>query len=178
MKRTARLFPTLVLGLSMILPGAAFAYDSEFGSPRVASHLSQLQVTAAEARRAADELESLTRNRVTWQSHANYLSTLRDSVNRMGGTLSKLEALKPDASNLQVKAIEHARPHLETLATNVEGAILNLNSDKNTIHQPGYQENLREIAARASTLVDTVDAIRDYEQASLRLGDLEVDLRN
>lgn len=177
MKRTARLFPMLVLGLSMILPGAAFAYDSEFGSPRVASHLSQLQVTAGEASRTADELESLTRNRVSWQSHAAYLASLRDSVNRMGGTLSELEALKPDASDLQVKAIDHARPHLETLAANVEGAILSLNADKNTIHQIGYRDNLRDIAERADTLVDTVDAIRDYEQASLRLGDLEVDLR-
>jgi hypothetical protein len=59
----------------------------------------------------------------------------------------------------------------------VESAILSLNSDKNAIRQIGYQENLRDIAERTSTLVDTVDAIRDYEQASLRLGDLEVDLR-
>lgn len=177
MKRTARFFPMLVLGAAMILPGSAFAYDREFGSPRVANHLSQFEANASKASRTADQLESLTRSRVSWQTHASYLTSLRDSINQMGGTLSKLEALKGNASDLQAKAIDHARPHLKSLAANVEGAILSLNSDQKTVHQTAYQENLREIAARADTLVDTVDAIRDYEQASLRLGDLEVDLR-
>lgn len=177
MKRTLSFFPMLVLGLSMILPGTAFAYDREFGSPRVANHLSQFEANAGKASRTADQLESLTRNRVSWKTHASYLTSLRDSINQMGGTLNKLEALKGDASDLQVKAIDHARPHLKALAANVEGTIISLNSDQKSIHQTAYQENLKEIAVRASTLVDTVDAIRDYEQASLRLGDLEVDLR-
>lgn len=173
MKHFIRILPLLTL-IALVWPASLRATERLSTSPRVAEHLASFEMKAAQANRVAQELESLNRSRVSWESHADYLTTLRQSVNEMGSLLKELEMIKTSASHLQAKAIEHARPHLQEVAARLEGAIANLNDNRRIITHPDYQNSLREIASNADSLSQKMDAILDYQRAGMRLAELDV----
>ena len=172
MKLFTKIMPLLAL-VALVWPVSVRATERQSAS-QVADHLASFEMKAAEANRTAQELESLNRSRVSRESHAHYLNTLRDSVNEMGSLLQELETIKPAASHLQAKAIEHARLHLEEVAARLEGTISSLNSSRHIITNPDYQNGLREIASNTDLLAQKVDAILDLHQAGLRLEELDV----
>lgn len=173
MKPFIRILP-LVMLVALVWPASLRASESALDSSRVKNRLASLELEAARANRLAQQLESLNRSRVSWESHADYLSSLSHSVNQMGKLLQELEDMKPAAGNLQAKAIEHARPHLEEVAARLEGSITSLRNDRRIITHPDYRDGLRQIASNSQMLSQKVDAILDYHQASLRLAELEV----
>ncbi|HEY3619716.1 MAG TPA: hypothetical protein VGK96_23150, partial [Candidatus Sulfotelmatobacter sp.] len=98
-----------------------FAVDQE--NPEITRLLSDAREKAAVLSRDADEMESLTRSDVSWQSHAAMLDTMRDDVNDMGKIVEKLEASRSSASQWQQQAIDRMVPLLKELASNTTAAI-------------------------------------------------------
>src|ERR1700741_2997522 len=80
----------------VVLAPSALADTATQQSPQVADQLADFKRTAFEMRREADTLKSFTPNkRLHWQSHTYRLEALKNHVNKMGKSLSELEALKP-----------------------------------------------------------------------------------
>jgi hypothetical protein len=71
-------------------------------------------------------------------------------------------------------AIENARPHLVGVAQEVTEAIDLLSEDRRSVYWPPYSDAVSNIYNHATSLHETVDTILDYEQARIRL--LELDL--
>ncbi len=71
---------------------------------KVGDLLAQFESRAIETRRDAARLESKTRGRLSWQSHAETLNLMKGHVNDMGKMLAELEALKPQATLLAGKS--------------------------------------------------------------------------
>lgn len=139
---------------------------------KIDNMLAEFESLAIETREEARWLESTRRASVSWQSHSQYLGNMREHVNAMGKLLSKLEASKPQATILQEKAIAAARPHLETLAKQVEKAIDWLNGDRSIIARADYKNNLHEIWMSSDQLYKDMDTIIDYHEAHLRMHEL------
>ena len=93
MKRRTILVASLAVATMLSVPALLSAdtnstRDTEKVS-QVADHLYTFEQQAAEVSRDAETLLSLTRSgQVTWQSHAYYLSTLRNGINGMGRMLA------------------------------------------------------------------------------------------
>lgn len=136
---------------------------------KVRDLLARFESNAADMRRDAATLESKRRNKLDWNSHADMLTTMKEHVNGMGRMLAELESMKPQASVLQQKAIESARPHLEEMAKNVTTAIQMVNEDRRNVAKTEYLDTLHSIWGNADTLYKSVDAITDYKEAQLRL---------
>ena len=135
--------------------------------------LAQFESKAIETRRDAAMLESKRRNRqLSWQTHIDKLSVMKQHVNEMGKMLTELEGMKPKATLFQEKAIEAARPHLEDLAQRVQKAITWVNEDRNSISKAEYRDNLDGIWNDADQLYRNVDTIIDYHEARMRLHEL------
>ena len=84
---------------------------------QVANQLGDFKRAAFELRREASTLKSFVPGMgLHYETHAQSLNTLRDQVNDLGKALAKIEALKPLASENHGMAIEHARPHLVSVA--------------------------------------------------------------
>ena len=139
---------------------------------KVGDLLAQFESRAIETRRDAGRLESKTRGGLSWQSHSQTLNLMKDHVNDMGKMLAEMEALKPQATLLQAKAIECARPQLQEMADGVESAIAALNEDRRNVVSQNYKATLHGVWTSADRLYRTVDTIIDYHEARNRMTSL------
>jgi uncharacterized protein YoxC len=161
--------------LLVVLAGSALADTATQRSPQVAKQLSDFKRTAFEMRGEADTLRSFTRHkRLDWQSHTYRLDALKNQVNEMGKSLAELEALKPTATESHGMAIEHARPHLVSVAQNLTQAIELVNENRNNVHWAEYAEAVNNIHTHADALHTKLDTILDYENAKVRFDSLEL----
>jgi hypothetical protein len=124
---------------------------------------------------AADLLKSYTPSkRLSWQTHTSQLVVLREQVNQLGKDLAILESHKPVATANQVMAIEHARPHLESIAENLTRALKLVDEDRRNVYSTEYVEAVGSVYAHADELHSKVDTILDYEASKTRLDKLEL----
>jgi hypothetical protein len=165
--------------LVVALAGSASAEVTIESSPQVGRELADFKRTAAEMRREADTLNSYTPGKqLSWQSHMYRLNTLKDHVNAMGQSLAQLEALKPMANETEALAIEHARPHVVSVAKNLTQAIELLNENRGNVYWGEYGEAVSDVYDHADALHTKLDAILDYEKAKDRLDSLELQPRS
>jgi hypothetical protein len=112
----------------------------------------------------AETLDTYVRQQpdLSWQSHATELNQMREDINAMGKTVSKLLSAKAEAAPWQAVAIDRIVPYLKEIAEDTTAAIEYL--DK---HQPqpkitgdykGYIEaNADESSHLARLVADYVD---------------------
>jgi hypothetical protein len=67
----------------------------------VSKLLEDVKMQAAELQHDSDELESFTRSDASWQSHADELELIKERINTIGKTLSRLQNLRSSASPWQ-----------------------------------------------------------------------------
>jgi hypothetical protein len=141
---------------------------------QVADRLGEFKITASRLYRQADLLNSHRKSALSWQTHAEQLLALKDHVNELGRSLAELEEMKPQASDSQKMAIEHARPHLVAIAQSTTRAIELLNENRGSIRFPEYLDAASDIYDHADTLHNKLDAILDFESSKTRLDALEL----
>lgn len=161
----------IVVLLSVSLASPVFADNPK----RVGKQLSLFKATANQMRSEADLLKSYTpSNRLSWQSHTNQLHILREQVNQLGRDLAYLESQKRVATENQIMALEHARPHLESIAENLTRAIELVDEDRRNVNSAEYVEAVDNVYEHADNLHTKVDTILDYEASKERLDKLEL----
>ena len=154
-----------------MLPPVAPAQNTD--SKAINDLLKQAESHAVLASDDSETLESYTRSHtMSWESHAHALNLMKDHVNDMGKMLADMEALKPQATLLQERAIASARPHLQEMANGVESAIAALNRTPRNLNSPKYRATLHGIWTSADRLYRTIDTIIDYHEARSRMSGL------
>jgi len=156
--------------------GSAFAAESPTqGHRQVANELTDLKRTASKMRDQADILNSFTpAKQLSWQSHTARLNAIKDHVNEMGQSLAELEAMKPMANQTQALAIEHARPHLVSVASNLTEAIELVNENRRNVYWSDYGEAVEAVYSHADALHTKLDTILKYEKDKMRMDNLEL----
>ena len=124
----------LTVLLAVVLSVSAFAESpppTGTAQRRVADQLVDFKSVAYELRREADTLDSHRGRPMAWQTHSYHLENLRDQVNQLGRAMTELEASMPMATEGQRRAIEHARPHLASVALSTSEAFELLRDNRN-----------------------------------------------
>jgi hypothetical protein len=152
---------TLLLAALSVLP-ALRAADIPGDSKGVSDLLSQAKTQAIQLKNDAADMESFTLSTLSWQSHAAKITEIKEHVNAVGKTVSKLNQAKDTASPWQKTAIERVNPVMGELAMNVEATINHLNKEQgrllNTQEHKDYLKSSAELATRmASVVSDFVD---------------------
>lgn len=152
-----------VLGLVLLL--AAFLYllpvvkaaDNRVpDSPEVAELLTQAKEHAAQLTRDADEMQVFARKKLTAQSHAMKINTIKEHTNNLGKVLQQLSNNRDTASPWQQTAIDRITPFASELASNIETTIDHINNNQNRLHTPEYRDYLKanyELSAELSGLI-------------------------
>jgi hypothetical protein len=128
----------------------------------VSQLLEDIKGQAADLQRDSDELESFTRSDMSWQSHAEELDRIKERINAIGRTISKLQNLRSGASPWQREAIDRIMPVAKKLASNTTAAIEHLNKNPLRINEPQYQQYLKSNAEAASNLAALVKDFVEY----------------
>jgi hypothetical protein len=128
----------------------------------VSQLLEDIKGQAADLQRDSDELESFTRSDMSWQSHAEELDRIKERINAIGKTISKLQNLRSSASPWQREAIDRIMPVAKKLASNTTAAIEHLNKNPLRINEPQYQQYLKSNAEATSNLAALVKDFVEY----------------
>jgi len=162
----------------LVLAASAFGQStkqSKSARRQLADQLNDFKYTTYTMLQEADTLSlSTSRKDLGWMSHSRALNDLRDHVNRLGKLLAKLEAQKSAGTEGQALAIEHARPDLVSVARNLTQAIALVNENRYSVNQEDYADAVSNMYAHADALYHNTDAILDYEEAGMRLDELEL----
>jgi chromosome segregation ATPase len=102
-----------------------------------------IQVQAADLQRDSEELESFSRSRVSWESHATELEAIKERINKIGQTIQKLQSTRSSASPWQQEAIDRIVPVAQKLTSNTTAAIERLNRNPSHLQDPQY--NIKSI---------------------------------
>jgi hypothetical protein len=142
-------------------------------SPQLSQVLDQARMEAGELAKDADDTESLIRNDVSWQTHAEALERVKEHVNSMGRLIQKLESDRSSGSELQEQAVDRTLPLLKELASNTTAAINYLNQNKTRPLTDPYTQYLKDNAETAHQLSSTVSSLYDYEKSMAKIGNLK-----
>lgn len=142
-------------------------------NPEVTQLLQDIEAQAADLQRDSDTLESFTRSRVSWESHATELETIKEHINTIGKTIQKLQDMRSSAAPWQQEAIDRIIPVAQKLASNTTNAIERLNRNRTHLQDPQYQEYLRSNAEAARELSSMVRDFVEYGKTRNALERLE-----
>jgi len=157
----------------LLLPFSTFAFSTAQENPEVTRLLAQARDQAAVLSRDADDMEALTRSKVSWESHALTLARIKDDVNGLAKITEKLVAQRDSASPWQRQAIDRMLPLMRDLATNTTAAINHLNQNRTMPTTPDYVEYLKENDETAHQLADTISNFVQYGQTRAKMEQLE-----
>lgn len=163
----------LIASILLLACPVLLAVQSTEENPQVTQLLSEAREKAAILSRDADEMESLTRSDVSWQTHASMLETMKEDVNDMGKIVERLEASRDSASQWQRQAIDRMVPVLKEIASNTTAAINHLNQERTRPTTGEYADYLRQNSETARELSDMVSSFVRYDQTRAKLEKLE-----
>jgi len=164
--------PTVTSGTTPEAPGI-----QSHASLRSTQLLQELRIVASELNRHAETLDTARRSRLSWQSHAVYLTNVRDSINDAGQVLKQLQDLHPAVAPWQQEAINRVHPVALQVAKHTAAAIDHLNENQDLRTAPEYTDRLEAIADHAADLKSTLDNFVDYAKTQDRLERLQEELK-
>jgi DNA repair exonuclease SbcCD ATPase subunit len=166
---SAALLLAVLLSTSLQTKAAGSPEDN----PEVSKLLEDIKMQAADLQRDSDELESFSRSRVSWESHAAELEAIKERINKIGDTIQKLQNMRSSASPWQQEAIDRIIPVAQKLASNTTAAIEHLNRNPKHVQDPEYQQYLKSNAEAARQLSSMVKDFVEYGKTKNTLESLE-----
>jgi hypothetical protein len=173
---TSLLRINLIGGLALaalLLVSGRLAVAQTQDSAEINHLLSQAQTTATQLSDDAATLESYTRSRMSWESHARQLEVIRGHVNRLIDTSNKLSELRDQGSSWQQEAIDRIGPLMSSMADHLTASITHLQENPTRVHMQPYRDYARGNQVLAD---ETLHVIRDfvrYGESKARAEDLE-----
>jgi DNA repair exonuclease SbcCD ATPase subunit len=136
-------------------------------SEQVSKLLSEAKTMSYQLKEDAIQMETFTRNSVSWKSHADAISQIRDHLNALGKQAQKLKEAKSTASPWQKTAIDRIEPYLDELVGYITAAIEHVNQNKHNMVE--YNDYLEANADYASDLANMIGSFVDYGKTRQRL---------
>ncbi len=158
--------------LALLLPaGLLMAQNRD--SEAISKLLDQVKNHAAMASDDAAELESYTRSRLSWETHALQLTQMKEHVNNLLQDASKMIELRDEGSPWQQEAIDRIDPLLPEMAAHLTAMINHYNDNKNRLNMKPYRDFVlanQELIDHAHDLISNFAA---YSEAKSRADELE-----
>jgi hypothetical protein len=145
----------------LMIPTAVKAVGTQ-DSADVSKLLSDTKAAAVQLKTDSSLMESFTRSKVSWQSYAGKLHTIRAHVNNAGQLVAKLKAAESTGSPWQQTTIKQIEPLLQEMADNLSATINHLNDNQNQVHFPAFTDYVKNNYRLATDLEALVRASVDY----------------
>ncbi len=162
-----------VLLAASILP-ALRAADIPGDSKEVSDLLSQAKTETIQLKNDATDMESFTLSpNLSWQTHSAKIMEIKEHVNALGKTVSKLDQAKHTASTWQKTAIDRVNPILRELAANTTSIIDHLNKEQGRLlNTQEHKDYLKTNAELTSKMAEVISDFVDYGQTKAKFEEL------
>jgi len=138
----------------------------------VSQLLSEAKTQAFQLNEDAGMMESFTYSELGWESHAAAITKIKDDVNAMGRTLTKLDEARTTALPWQKTPIDQITPLLKEMTLNTTAVIEHLNKNPRDLRAEAYKDYLEANADGASHLASLIGDFVDYGKTKERLENL------
>jgi hypothetical protein len=156
---------------------AAFAGEPQ-DSEQVSKLLSGAKTMAYQLREDAATMESYTRIDMSWASHAETVTQIKEHINALARQEAKLKEARSMASPWQKTAIDRINPFLDELGGYTSAVIEHINGNHSAHTMAEYKDYLEANSDYASDLAAMISDFVDYGKAKQRMermgGKLEV----
>lgn len=171
-QRTSLLTLALV-ALFALVAGPMHVYAQTNDSPEISHLLNEARYYSMQADRDATELESYTRSKVSWHTHAQTLESIKNHVNNMGKLLQQMQDIKSEGSPWQQNAIDQIDPMLRQMADHLTTTIEYGNDHPNLVHMMKFQNYVQAMATFAADTHQLISDVVAYDQARAKAQMLE-----
>ena len=144
----------------------------------VAAELNELRSLMRQLNYDADQLNSLSRPGLHWQTHAFRLDQVKTHINRIGDQIEALRGMRSLAAPWQRDAIDDVIPIALDAADRTNAAIAHLNENRQQLWAPQYLDHLRTIAARSDQMQELLDTHLQIIEARNKIEMLQDKLAN
>lgn len=152
-------------------------YVSDYWSERASTLLAEIRAEGTPLRINAETLGTFARNpKLSWQSHAYYLTRVKDHINAVGERIAELQRIRDDVHPWQQQAITEVTSHAAQVAASTQAAIVHLRENQGRLFIPEYRDHLTTIADNSAKMKQTVDKFLDYEKAQQKFQQLQNEL--
>ncbi|HUI55683.1 MAG TPA: hypothetical protein VLY04_11970 [Bryobacteraceae bacterium] len=125
----------------------------------------------------ADQLEFFPSNGITdWWTHGDMLMQLRTSVNEIGGTVCRLEAIRRVVAPWQQKTIDEIISTITLMADNTQDAITFGNNNQLALWKPVYADYLKNIYNESSKLTKSLNQAVQFARVGSEYNQLKKDV--
>jgi len=167
----------VILGLLVVvclgMPPALNAADkSTLDNEAISKLLADAKTQAIDLKKAAEQLESFTRTKASWESHAGMIEKMKEQINETGKLLAKMTDLRSSGTPWQQQAIDQITPLLKELATNTTATIDHLKANRSRLNTPEYRDYVIANYDVATELTALISDFVDYGRTKARLENL------
>jgi hypothetical protein len=124
--------------------------------------LTDTRVVATQLKVDSGKMDSFTRSKLSWQSYAAKLDTIKGHINNAGQRLAKLKDAESTGSPWQQTTIKRTEPLLQELADNLTATINHLSENQNKVHFPPFTDYVKANYAMSIDLEEMLRASIDY----------------
>lgn len=164
-------YPLLAMGAMLMTGFMAVAQNPD--SAKITTLLQHAKEHAAQANLNAERIESYTRSRTTWESHAAQLSIMRENVNELGKDIGELTAARDEGSPWQQEAIDDINPLLRSMADHMTAMMKHLADNQNRVHMPPYKNYAKANYELSQKLLAMINDYVDYAESKSKAEALE-----
>jgi hypothetical protein len=123
----------------------------------VTADLKELRSLMAKLNYDADKLASLHLSPLHKETHASYLTQVKERVNMVGEQLEALQAARSIAAPWQLAAIDDVFPLAVRVAGSTSAALTHLNENGQRLRDPSYLADLRTISGLSGEMHGVMD---------------------
>lgn len=160
----------LALTLSM---GSSTSSAQAADSAQISDLLAQAKSYALRAKTDASTLDTYTRSRLSWQSHARQVDRIREHVNELGKLNKDLSELRSEGSPWQQHAIDQVDGRLREMADLLRQTISHMNENPSQIHMPAFRDYAKANYQLATKIANMISDFVDYDQSKSMADALE-----
>lgn len=156
--RRVRFLTPVLLAIALVCTaiGVFAAVPPPGDSQKISTLLGDAKTEAVQLNHDAEQMQSFTRSKLSWNSYAAKLNQIKEHVNKCGDLVQQLNDAKSEGSPWQQQAIERITPLLTELASNTTTTIEHLNNNQNQVHMKPFQDYVvanYDLASELSALI-------------------------
>ena len=169
-------FGTLALLATIFAIGSRTMPAQSPDSEEISNLLTQAKSHAVQAEDDAATLDSYTRSKLGWRSHATKLDEIKEHVNALGKVSKELVDQRAIGSPWQQKAVDQIDPLLREMANVLTVTIKHLKENQSQVHMSEYREYAHANYEVANKLAGMIRDFVEYDEAQSRADALEAKL--
>jgi hypothetical protein len=168
-----RVYGSLAVLSLLFAMGSRSMAAQKADSEQINKLFSDARSYALQAEEHAEQLDSYTHSKLSWETHAGQLNQMREHFNDLGKVAKQLTDMRAEGSPWQQDAIDRIDPLLRDWAAQLTATINHLNANQSRIHMQPYLDYTQATYDLSTRTARMISDFVDFGKSRARAASLE-----